>query len=351
MMEPGVSDAYTEFPGQSNVEAIMETAQMAATADPKFGSVAQSIGDNIAPVSDVTVTLEGRHPGGESDFESVVTIVRSDSSELVIDTRHEIDDTEFVKPPEVPLEGHNKLVFYATTDALTSVDELTLARVVTLWNPYDAGEWMSGGFWIHGNVDPEGNELSGSELGAFIDGPGLSGTESLPEGGRAIYTGYSGGYYTAEIGSGSDNFPEGTLTTGEYWGSLVLTADFGSEAMISGSIDDIVIGGYAYTPSGNEVKFSDEPVNGQVVLKSATLSSDGRATGSVSISGNNVASSEGVWGVQLSSLPDDIGNPRAAGGTSGVIYMTDGGSEVALVGMLYGLSTELSAPSPAASGN
>ena len=345
MMEPEArADAYAEFPGQNHVEDVMDTAQRAATTEPEFGSIVQAIG-NIAPVSGITVAFEGSNVGGTSDFESVVTIERSDASQLVIDTKDDIHHIVIRSTPDIPLEGYDKLVFRST------VDEITLARVVTLWNAYDVGEWMSGGYWIHGILEAETAELSGSEMGAFIDGPYLSGTESLPESGSATYTGYSAGYYTSD--SGSDGvFEEGTLTSGEYTGSLSLTADFGPEAMnISGSVDDIVVSGYAYAPSGTETGFFDVPVDGQILLKSAALSSYGSATGSVSVSGDNVAGSEGVWGVQLSSLPDDFGNPRAAGGTSGAIYTTVGGSEVTFVGSFYGLSTGLSAPSAPGSGN
>lgn len=150
--------------------------------------------------------------------------------------------------------------------------------------------------------------------------------------------GFGAGYYTADVGS-AGAFEEGSLVMGEYWGSLVLTADFGAEAHIHGSVDDIHINGYAHTPSEPGVEFSQEPVDGQMRLNAATFSADGNAVGSVSIVGNdNVVRSDGIWGVELSKVPDDFDNPRAVAGTSSATYTSKGGSEIILIGVLYGLS-------------
>lgn len=217
------------------------------------------------------------------------------------------------------------------------IPKFALARVVTTWNPLVFGDWASGGYWVYMDTDPETGEVSSAEVGAFVDGPEFSGNSSQPATGQATYQGFATGLYTAAVGSGGA-FEEGTYVLGEYRGSLALTADFAAET-IHGSVDGIVINGTAYTPSGGQTKFADESVDGQILLNSATLSANGRATGSVSIVGNdNVASSEGVWGAQLSSTPDDFENPRAVAGTSGAIYTSHGGSEVALVGALYGVS-------------
>ena len=317
---------YAEFPYQG-VKALLDAAHSAAVEKPDFGNIKQTLGNNVSPVSEVTLAFD------ETTFESVVTVTRSNSSQLVFDTTEDISD--IVINPSTSLsgrEGKDELVRYETDT------EIALARVITAWNPDDLGEWMSGGYWIYGVLEPDTAELSGAEVGAFIDGPELSGTVSLPDSGRATYRGFGAGYYTAESGK-AGVFEEGTLTMGEYWGSLVLTADFGAEAMtIHGSVSDLQVNGYAHTPSEPGVAFSQEPVGGQMRLNAATFSPDGTAVGSVSIIGKNVVRSDGIWGVALSSVPDDFGNPRAVAGTSSATYTRRGGSEIILIGVLYGLS-------------
>lgn len=320
-----IGNPYAAFSDQG-VKVILDAAHAAAIEKPAFGNIKQSLGNNVSPVSEVAVAFD------PATFESVVTIVRSDSSNLVFDTVEDISDIVIDPPASLSgREGKDELVWYETDT------EIALSRVITTWNPDDLGEWMTGGYWIYGSLGPDATGLSGAEVGAFIDGPELSGTSSLPESGHATYKGFGAGYYTAEVGS-VGAFEKGSLVMGEYWGSLVLTAEFGAEAQIHGSVDDIQINGYAHTPSEPGVEFSQEPVNGQMRLNSAMLSADGHATGSVSIVGDNVVRSDGVWGMRLSSVPDDFDNPRAAAGTSSAIYTTSGGSEIVLLGVLYGLS-------------
>lgn len=327
-MEPQmpIGNPYAAFSDQG-VKAILDAAHAAAIEEPDFGIIKQSLGNNVSPVSEVTVAFD------PATFESVVTIVRSNSSKLVFDTVEDISD--LVINPSTSLsgrEGKDELVWYETDT------EIALSRVITTWNPDDLGEWMSGGYWIYGSLEPGTTGLSGAEVGAFIDGPELSGTLSLPESGHATYKGFGAGYYTADVGS-AGAFEEGSLVMGEYWGSLVLTAEFGAEAYIHGSVDDIHINGYAHTPSEPGIEFSQEPVDGQMRLNAATFSADGSAIGSVSIVGNdNVVRSDGIWGVELSKVPDDFDNPRAVAGTSSATYTSEGGSEIILIGVLYGLS-------------
>ena len=324
-MEP-----YAELSSQS-AEAVTETAQTAATTTPEFGSVVQSIGDGVYPVVDLSVAFD------DDTSESIVTITRLDpftgtfSSELVFDTGlNSLGGTD-LEASETPLgrEGKDEFVIYGKDT------EFALARVITVWDPLVFGDWASGGYWLYIDTDPETDEVSSAEVGAFIDGPEFSGNSSLSMIGDATYAGLAAGLYAAEVGS-DGVFEEGTYALGEYRGSLALTADF-TAGTIHGGVNDLVVSGSAYTPSGDEIGFANEPLGGEIVLGSAELSANGRATDRASFSGDNVASSEGVWGVQLSSMPDDFENPRAVGGTSGVIYTTTGGSEIALVGALYGV--------------
>lgn len=328
-MQPSM-EPYADLSNQS-AEAVTETAQTAATATPEFGSVVQSISDGIYPVTDVSVAFD------DDTYESVVTITRLNpftgtfSSELVFDTGlNSLGGTD-LEASETPLGRDGKDEFVVSGKNT----EFALARVITVWSPNVFGDWASGGYWLYIDTDPETGEVSSAEVGAFIDGPEFSGESSPPTIGQATYEGLASGLYTAEVGS-DGAFEEGTYALGEYRSSLALTADF-TAGTIHGSVDNIVVSGSAYTPSGDEIGFANEPLGGEIVLESAGLSANGRATGSASVSGNNVASSEGVWGVQLSSMPDGFENPRAVGGTSGAIYTTTGGSEIALVGALYGV--------------
>lgn len=327
-MEPQlpIGNPYAAFPGQG-VKAILDAAHAAAIEQPDFGIIKQSLGNNVSSVSEVTVAFD------DATFESAVTVVRSNSSKLVFDTVEDISDS--IINPSISLsgrEGKDEIVWYETDT------EIALSRVITTWNPDDLGEWMSGGYWIYGSLEPGTTGLSGAEVGAFIDGPELSGTASLPESGHATYKGFGAGYYTAEVGS-DGAFEEGSLVMGEYWGSLILTADFGAAAMnIDGSVYDIQVNGHVHTSSELGEDIPQMPINGQILLNAATFSADGHATGSVSIVGDGIVRSDGVWGVELSSVPDDFDNPRAAAGTSSVIFTRENGAEAVMIGVLYGLS-------------
>ena len=327
-MEPRtpIGNPYAAFSDQG-AKAILDAAHAAAIEEPDFGIIKQSLGNNVSPVSEVTVAFD------DATFESAVTIVRSNSSKLVFDTGEDI--RAIIIDPSTSLsgrEGKDELVWYETDT------EIALSRVITTWNPDDLGEWMSGGYWIYGSLEPGTTGLSGAEVGAFIDGPELSGTSFLPVSGHATYKGFGAGYYTAEVGS-DGAYEEGSLVMGEYWGSLVLTADFGAAPMnIHGSVYDIQINGHVHTSSELGEDISQMPINGQIRLNAATLSADGHAVGSVSIVSDDVVRSDGVWGVELSSVPDDFDNPRAAAGTSSVIFTTSNGGEAVMTGVLYGLS-------------
>lgn len=131
-MEPQVpiGNPYAAFSDQG-VKAILDAAHAAAIEEPDFGIIKQSLGNNVSPVSEVTVAFD------PATFESVVTIVRSNSSKLVFDTGEDISD--LVINPSTSLsgrEGKDELVWYETGT------EIALSRVITTWNPDDLGEWM-----------------------------------------------------------------------------------------------------------------------------------------------------------------------------------------------------------------
>ena len=113
---------------------------MAATATPEFGSVVQSIGDNVYPVTDLSVAFD------EDIYESLVTITRlnpftGSSSELVFDTSLNGLGATDIEASETPLgrSGKDEFVVYGKDT------EFALARVVTTWNPLVFGDWASGG--------------------------------------------------------------------------------------------------------------------------------------------------------------------------------------------------------------
>ncbi len=216
---------------------------------------------------------------------------------------------------------------------LTYTDtSVTLAAVYTNWNNADPSDYLAGGYWMHavGRVNPL--EITGVEIGAFVDGPEISGDPTLPVSGRATYTGTAGGLYGYKNGS------TGVTTIGEFQGDASLTAVFSGSPTISGCIGcngGVSVAGVGVSGSGQTATFSGSaPVRVRMQAASVT---GGDFTGNVKMerSDKSVTSSGGSWGGRFSTKTQ-AGDPRLVAGTVGGKWTEADGSRGTAVGAWFG---------------
>ena len=179
----------------ANPGATLSVASQTAANKPRFGSVGsvtQSSNGDAASAS-----FDGRHVR--------VTIRRANGSSVAFNS----GSHGYVTESGNSLRGDAMLI---STD--TSV---TLAAVTTNWNNADPSNYMAGGYWMHfkGRANPL--EVMGVEVGAFVDGPEISGVPTLPVSGRATYTGMAGGFYGYRHGS------TGLTQAGDFTANASLT--------------------------------------------------------------------------------------------------------------------------------
>lgn len=324
-LEPVVPMDSESVLTHEQIQNIHEAAGASATAQPEFSSVIQTIQSNIDGIS-TSFDDETR--------DVVVTISRDNGTELVIDTSpHGVD--KFVDKFE--LGEHSPIDPRRGTDTRLLVhqpshdEELLKARIFTSWDPNDLGDWVTGGYWALLTYDS-------TEVGAFVDGPEFDAAPSLPATGSASYLGLAGGLFTAELGS---DYTEGSYASGEYDGRVQLTIAFDGgpddEAWVNGIIRDFSLGGDLVDHQGGTTDYGDGHRWRHVEMRlyGSPLNAEGEVTGTLSAHGGDVTSSEGVWGVVVSSLQDADGNPRAIAGTQGAVVYTTDGSEFTFMGALF----------------
>ena len=142
------------------------------------------------------------------------------------------------------------------------------------------GDWLTGGYWMQVNDDMEV-----VEAGAFVDGPELAGSPSLPSLGTASYEGFATGGYAAEYSSSQRDARSETHELGAYRGDVSITADFGALS-ISGRIHTIEVNGFQTSAEGVERRLSNVAVPYEFVLRTTSFDREG-FTGEVSVSSNN----------------------------------------------------------------
>lgn len=303
-------------------QEVLSVAQGAADSRPKFGSVVQSISEGIADTNTVDVEFDRG--------QMTTTVTRTDGSRLVLDSR---TDTL------VSVDGFLASYTHRAWALLkASGRSATIAAITAAWSPYDYGDWIAGGIWLHltGDLWTLPVEVAGIELGAFVEGPELNGRPTLPSSGTATYNGSAAGIYAGQYGN--DSVAPGTVEVGGYDGDLRLAADFGA-GRISGKIYSIKVTGIAETPTGQQVAFENVVTPYEVNLGAIGFT-DGRFIGNVTVTSTEpeitVANSSGSWGGKFSTIPDGNGNPRLVAGTHGGRVTTTGGSQSVFVGALSG---------------
>ena len=221
--------------------------------------------------------------------------------------------------------------------------EFTVAGISVDWDSNDATDFLAGGYWLHATWDTNAAMVDTVEIGAFVDGPEISGTPDLPVTGTATYEGFAEGLYTARIGTDSV-FAEGSHQLGGFVGDIELTADFDALS-VSGTVDDIYLYFYNVPPDYNGTDeldvHSEEPSSFVLELGAAPFDSDGNFAGTdVNVRYPEVDfTTSGSWGGRFSTEDDSDGNPRLVAGTLGGSAATTGGTTTTFVGRFSGTTT------------
>ena len=306
----------------------LRAAQRAAESVPRFGSVTQSTNRDGSGI-----TTDRAHTTFSSGPRLVVEITRQGENSLSLDTDlHTVDydvDTSQVTGRE----------FAQAVVLKHSSSALTLGLVATDWDSTDTTDYLAGGYWLHVTGDIYEGDVTGAEMGAFVDGPEIRGTPNLPLSGTATYNGPAAGLYASRYGTDAA-VPQGTHELGEFSGALSLIADFGTQN-IAGTVDNINLAYVLVTPDG-AVEVGEGSTAYRLNLGAASFGSTGTFTGSdITLTHPQLSiSSSGSWGGRFSTTDDSAGNPRLVAGTLGGTGTTPGGTTASFVGAFYGATPQ-----------
>ncbi len=311
---PTVDGAFAAAPAE-----MQESVSNAATATARFGSVTQTSNVNLSGVSTdaAEVTLSGNTVH--------VRIRRQDGSTLSLNTAdHTVEQSPVTVSPVTGREWQSAILLDHDANSLTAM------RGVLDHDNF--GDWMVGGYWLHIEGNWAAGNVTGIEVGAFVDGPEISAERSRLPGGTATYNGIAGGLYGTGYGTDADS--PGAVELGEYEGIFRATADF-SAGTISASISDVSVDGIFFEEPDGSREIVDGPSDLEVYFAATSMDSGGQFTGSgvtVAYPGLTFTSTEGSWSGRLSTIDDTSGNPRALAGTHGGVATTSGGTEVEFIG-------------------
>ena len=321
---PTVADAQSADPA-----AVRAAGARAATSLQNFGSVTQSSNRGVSGIT--TDAASASFDGSNLQ----VTVRRQDGSSLALNSATDTVEDLTTDGPS-PLFDHTARDWYLLNYTNTSV---SVAYAAVSWDRTDPTDYLAGGYWMHLEGDFSTPTITGAEIGAFVDGPELSGTPTMPVLGTASYQGAAQGLYAYEYGSGHVGVPRGSTEIGEYQGIAGLTADFGANT-ISGCIGctgGIRVVGIVATPDGYTEDF-DATVAARMRLGAATFGSSGTFTSrdiSIELAGRTVTSTNGSWGGRFSTIQDNAGDPRLVAGTTGAEWNESDGSKGVFIGAYF----------------
>ncbi len=330
--QPTRGSAYTADPSQN-----LNSAKRAAVARPAFGSVTQSSNTNIAGVT--TDAAKVRFEGNTF----FLTIRRQDGSTLAINSRDHLQHVKTgLASPYVDGRSFDE-------GCLGKVD----ARGVTImcgaveYDEYDydfLGDWLAGGYWLHVQGNVQAGRVTGVELGAFVDGPEISGPVDLPLRGTATYNGPAGGIGITRTGNDAwliaNGVPVGTYEVVEYTGSFRAVANF-SDMTISATISNLRGDAWQKFPDGTSREIYAAAAPGVAYFGPTPINSDGTWSGTdyrFVDPRYTVATAEGSWGGRFSDTADTAGDPRLIVGTHGGHVITTGGTEIIFTGSHHGVT-------------
>ena len=200
----------------------------------------------------------------------------------------------------------------------------------------DLGDWMAGGYWLHVRGDWDSGQVSGIEVGAFVDGPEISRPANMPVSGTATYNGIAAGLAFTTTGTDVP-VPTGTYEALEYSGSFRAVADFGS-GTISGTVSNIDGYGYQVYPDGSFAEgYGATPLT--LYYGPTPISANGTWSGTTFRAVDpryTYVTQEGSWGGRFSTIDDRTGDPRLVGGTHGGRIVSSGGTESLFIGAHFG---------------
>ena len=307
----------------------LRAAQRAAESVPRFGSVTQSTNRDGSGT-----TTDRAHTTFSSGPRLVVDITRQGENPLSLDTDLYTVDYDVDTSQVTGREFAQAVVLKHSSSALT------LGLVATDWDSTDTTDYLAGGYWLHVTGDNiyEG-DVTGAEMGAFVDGPEIRGTPNLPLSGTATYNGLAAGLYASRYGTDAA-VPQGTHELGEFSGDLSLIADFGTQN-IAGTVDNINLAYVSVTPDG-AAEVGEGSTAYRLNLGAASFGSTETFTGSdITLTHPQLSiRSSGSWGGRFSTTDDSAGNPRLVAGTLGGTGTTPGGSTASFVGAFYGATPQ-----------
>ncbi len=309
---------------------VLGVARRAGAGTPGFGSVTQSTNQGGSGV-----TTDRARATFASGPRLVVDVARRSGGALSLDTAHHTIDYE------IGTSSTTDRKFGSAAMLKHSASEFTLARVATDWASDDVTDYLAGGYWLHATGDIYNGRVTAAEMGAFVDGPEIRGTPSLPVTGTATYNGLAAGLYAARYGSDVPNVPQGTNEIGEFEGNLRLLANF-QTGSISGEVNNIYLSYIGETPGGVAYSGKNERSDYRLNLETAQIDSNGTFTGNdITLTNPFLSiSSTGSWGGRFSTIDDSAGNPRVVAGTLGGSGTTSGGSVASFVGAFYGATPQ-----------
>ncbi len=322
---PTSQSAFTSDPATTH-----DALGNAATARPAFGSVTQSSSVNVSGVSTdaAQVTRQGSTVA--------LRVRRQNGGSFSLNTaQHLVEASAVSVSPVTGRAWQDGILFDYTSNSLT------VMRGAIDYSSTDVTDWMAGGYWLHVRGDWANAHVSAVEVGAFVDGPEISGPANVPLTGTATYNGIAAGLYGLEAASDVSGVPAGTVELGEYDGVFRARADFG-RGTVSASITNIYVDAIAITPDGTVYDASGSSAS-QLHFGAAPISSNGTFTGtSVTATDPRFSSlrAQGSWGGRFSTIDDASGDPRLLAGTHGGTVTTPGGTEVQFIGAHFGATPD-----------
>ncbi len=325
---PAPSGPTLDTAFSANPSLSAEANRQAATATPAFGSVTQSSNVNIAGVTTdaAQVTRQG------STFH--LKVLHRDYTAFTLNTDdHLIESDAGVSPVTGRAWEDGVLVGYNST-------ALIVMRGAIDYSISDVNDWMAGGYWLNVEGNWRDGQVSGVEVGAFVDGPEISEPANIPVGGNASYSGIASGAYAAEYGTDTDG-TAGTIEIGEYSGSFRAVANF-SRGIVSGSVRNVYLDAVVTEPDGTSYPdYGSSPT--RLEIGATAINSEGTFNGTdvrLADPRFSFSTNEGSWGGRFSIIDDYAGNPRVIAGTHGGAATTTGGTAIRFIGAHFGATPD-----------
>ena len=333
-------DDDTARPATSELDELRganSTQFLDATAQPEIsmpqlesGGVVQSAAVDLAGVSSVSTSFDGT--------DLTITISRDDGSALSLSSLSDAFDAS--GSSESPIAGHGaqSWVLYRDDNDGISVAIATVTAADT-----NAADYLALGHWTHVAGDLAEFNITGAEIGAFVDGPELSPASpaSVPVHGEASYSGPVFGAYAILHGTDAGVTP-GSTESGLFSSTVELTTDFAANTIKGciGCSEMVTLSGTLFdsdTGESSDVLFENSGYKlhlDPIALNSTGTFDEGQMRLRHPVI--SITSTEGTWGGRFSNIAGSDGDPRLVAGTFGAEATSEGGSEGTFLGSFVG---------------